>query len=168
MSRYDELLKLKQDIDNAIITLTELLERVENVAAKQDEQDSKIGKILTYSSMSEEDKSNLVKDIKVWTVGESLGAGDLRRIGNIAYEVIQPHTTQSDWRPESTPALYKIYIPTETEDGEEVVTDFKQPTGSHDVYKKGDKVMFNGKVYESTIDNNAYSPSVRPQDWKEI
>ena len=168
MSRYDELLKLKQDIDDAIVTLTGLFERVEEVVAKQDEQDNQIGKILTYSSMSEEDKTNLVKDIKVWTVGESLQAGDLRRVGNIAYEVIQPHTTQADWRPESTLALYKVYIPTKTEEGEEVIPDFKQPTGAHDAYKKGDKVLFEGVIYESLKDGNAHSPAASPTDWKKI
>ena len=33
---------------------------------------------------------------------------------------------------------------------------------------KGDKVIFNGKVYESLIDNNVYSPEAYPAGWKEI
>lgn len=55
-------------------------------------------------------------------------------------------------------------------DGEEteVIADFVQPTGAHDAYAKGAKVRFNGKVYESTIDNNAYSPTDYPQGWKMI
>ena len=48
------------------------------------------------------------------------------------------------------------------------IKDFVQPTGAHDAYAKGDKVRFNGKVYESLIDNNAYSPSAYPAGWKEI
>lgn len=48
------------------------------------------------------------------------------------------------------------------------VPDFKQPTGAHDSYKKGDRVRFEGKVYESLIDNNAYSPATYPQGWREI
>ena len=48
------------------------------------------------------------------------------------------------------------------------IKDFVQPTGAHDTYAKGDKVRFNGKVYESLIDNNAYSPSAYPAGWKEI
>lgn len=48
------------------------------------------------------------------------------------------------------------------------VVDFVQPTGAHDSYGKGKKVRFQGKVYESTIDNNAYSPATYPQGWKEI
>ena len=50
----------------------------------------------------------------------------------------------------------------------ETIPDFVQPTGAHDAYKKGDKVRFNGKVYESLIDANAYSPSDYPAGWKEI
>lgn len=46
--------------------------------------------------------------------------------------------------------------------------DFKQPTGSHDVYKQGDKVTFNGEVYESLINTNAYSPEAYPQGWKKL
>lgn len=33
-------------------------------------------------------------------------------------------------------------------------------------YKKGDKVMFEGKTYESTIDGNVWSPSAYPQGWQ--
>lgn len=50
----------------------------------------------------------------------------------------------------------------------ETIPDFVQPTGAHDAYKKGDKVKFEGKIYESLIDNNAYSPSAYPAGWKEI
>ena len=48
------------------------------------------------------------------------------------------------------------------------IKDFVRPTGAHDAYGKGDKVRFNGKVYESVIDNNTYSPSEYPAGWKEI
>lgn len=46
--------------------------------------------------------------------------------------------------------------------------DFIQPTGAHDAYHIGDRVTYNGKVYESVIDNNAWSPDTYPQGWKEI
>ena len=29
----------------------------------------------------------------------------------------------------------------------------------------GDKVTYNGKVYESTIDNNVWAPDVYPDSW---
>lgn len=48
------------------------------------------------------------------------------------------------------------------------IPDFVQPTGAHDAYKKGDKVKFNGKIYESLIDSNVYSPTAYPAGWKEV
>lgn len=48
------------------------------------------------------------------------------------------------------------------------VPDFVQPTGAHDAYAKGDKVKYNGKVYESLMDGNVYSPSDYPAGWQEV
>lgn len=45
------------------------------------------------------------------------------------------------------------------------VADFVQPTGAHDAYAKGARVRFDGKVYESKVDGNAYSPSDYPPNW---
>ena len=50
----------------------------------------------------------------------------------------------------------------------ETISDFVQPTGAHDAYKKGAKVKFEGKIYESLIDANTYSPSAYPAGWKEV
>ena len=50
----------------------------------------------------------------------------------------------------------------------ETIPDFVQPTGAHDAYKKGDKVRYNGKIYESLIDANTYSPDAYPAGWKEV
>lgn len=52
--------------------------------------------------------------------------------------------------------------------GVEPYDEWKQPTGAHDAYKKGDRVLFNGSVYESLIDGNAYSPTAYPAGWKLI
>ena len=41
-----------------------------------------------------------------------------------------------------------------------------QPTGAHDPYKKGDRVTYNGVVYESIVDGNVWSPSA--YGWKKI
>lgn len=46
--------------------------------------------------------------------------------------------------------------------------DFIPPTGAHDAYKIGDKVTFEGKHYESVINNNVWSPADYPAGWKEI
>lgn len=50
----------------------------------------------------------------------------------------------------------------------ETIPDFVQPTGAHDAYKQGDKVKFEGKIYESLINNNTWSPTAYPLGWKEV
>ena len=45
------------------------------------------------------------------------------------------------------------------------IPDWVQPTGAHDAYNKGDKVRFEGSIYESLIDGNVWSPSVYPAGW---
>ena len=46
--------------------------------------------------------------------------------------------------------------------------EFVQPTGAHDSYKKGDRVRFEGKTYESLMDGNVWSPAAYPAGWKEL
>lgn len=46
--------------------------------------------------------------------------------------------------------------------------EWTQPLGGHDAYKTGDRVTYQGKVYESTIDGNVWAPDVYPAGWKEI
>lgn len=61
--------------------------------------------------------------------------------------------------------------PEEPEQGEtepETYPEFKQPTGAHDAYNTGDRVRYNDKIYESTMDGNVYSPDAYPQGWKEV
>ena len=48
----------------------------------------------------------------------------------------------------------------------ETVPAFIQPTGAHDAYQTGDRVIYNGQIYESTIDNNVWSPDAHPQGWQ--
>lgn len=47
-----------------------------------------------------------------------------------------------------------------------VVPDFVQPTGAQDAYALGERVTFEGKIYESLIDGNTYSPTAYPQGWQ--
>lgn len=51
---------------------------------------------------------------------------------------------------------------------EPTIQEFKQPTGAHDAYAKGDKVIYKGKKYISLIDANTYSPEAYPAGWQEV
>ena len=103
-----------------------------------------------------------------YEVGKAYAPGDTFRYQGKLYITVQAHTSQADWLPNALPALYTpIEVIGKATDGSDI-KEFKQPTGAHDAYKKGDKVRYNGKVYESLIDNNAYSPVSYPQGWKEV
>ena len=99
---------------------------------------------------------------KKWTAGENVNLNDIRQYEGTLYEVVQAHTTQENWTPEATPALWKVVVP----DG--VIPEWKQPLGVHDAYQIGDKVKFNGNVYESLINANTYSPTDYPAGWKKL
>ena len=125
-------------------------------------------KIVRIDELQPEDIADLVGLYDPWTVDEAVAVGDIRSYDGKLYKVVQAHTTQADWTPDATPALWTEIAPPETEDGEEIVPDFVQPTGAHDAYNAGDKVLFEGKIYESTIDANTWSPADYPQGWKEV
>lgn len=77
------------------------------------------------------------------------------------YRIVQAHTSQADWTPDATPALYApIGL---TEEGYPV---WSKPTGSHDAYAVGDIVDYNGTLYKSLIDGNVYSPDEYPAGWE--
>ena len=77
------------------------------------------------------------------------------------YRVVQEHTSQSDWTPNTTKSLY---TPIGLNDNGYPI--WSQPTGSHDAYNTGDVVDYNGKLYKSLIDGNVYSPEAYPQGWE--
>ena len=55
----------------------------------------------------------------------------------------------------------------EPEPGDEY-PEYKQPTGSHDAYKIGDKITYKGNHYECIFDNCVWNPDEYPSGWKEV
>lgn len=91
---------------------------------------------------------------KLWSGnGLAVKAGEIYLYNDELYRVVQDHTTQPDWTPDITPALYtKISV--------EEFPQWVQPTGAQDAYKKGDKVTYDNKHWISTADNNVWQPGV--------
>ncbi len=97
----------------------------------------------------------------LWRAGLQVTAGQILRYGDDIYRVIQPHTTQDDWTPDKVPALFvKISL--------EEYPQWRQPTGAHDAYNKGDKVSDEGKHWISEIDGNVWKPGTVVGAWSEI
>jgi len=80
------------------------------------------------------------------------------------YRCVQGHTSQDDWTPDQTPALWDaIGLAPDN------IPVWSQPTGAHDAYNTGDRVHYPDKqdpVYRSLIDGNIYSPEVYPAGWE--
>ena len=89
----------------------------------------------------------------IWMTATSYAVGDRVRYGDKLYKCVQAHTSQNDWTPDLTPALW-------VEVSVEEFPEWHQPTGAHDAYNTGDKVSYNGKHYICTVDGNVYAPDV--------
>ena len=99
-----------------------------------------------------------------WEVGVKYEVGTYIRYEQVLYKVITAHTSQSDWTPTSASSLFAKVL---TDPTGETINEWVQPDSTNP-YMAGDKVIFNGKTYESVIDNNVWSPSAYPAGWKEI
>lgn len=98
-----------------------------------------------------------------WAANTSYTAGKKVRHGGVLYSVLQDHTSQTGWEPGAAPSLFaKVLIPDPS-----VIPEWEQPDSTNP-YKKGDKVTYNGVVYESLIDGNVWSPSAYPAGWKAV
>ena len=149
---------------------------LEELTRKQEEQEQSIKSILKTitlaKDLSDNQKEEILSRYEEYQEDKEYKEGDKFTFDGKIYEVIQGHRSQANWIPSSTPALYKEFLSVKIKDEEgnesEVVAEFKKPTGAHDAYQKGDKVSFEGAIYESTVDNNAYSPFEYQQGWKKI
>ena len=113
-------------------------------------------RIMTDVAISylDDDQAESVTELFLdWDVGVAYAVGDRRKYNGLLYRCVQAHTSQSDWTPDVTPALW---VRTNTDEYPEWI----QPTGAHDAYNKGDKVSHNGKHWVSDIDANTYEPGI--------
>lgn len=115
-------------------------------------------------SLSDEDALEAVDLFPRWKADHGLyKAGDKVKYEEVLYKCLQEHNSQEMWYPTAAPSLWtKVLIPDEN-----VIPEWEQPSSTNP-YMKGDKVMFEGKVYESIIDNNIWSPSAFPGGWTEV
>lgn len=105
------------------------------------------------STMTDATALTAVELFPVWEAGKAYAVGDRVQHDGTLYKCIQAHTSQSDWMPDATPALWKTVSVDE-------YPEWVQPTGAHDAYNIGDKVTYNGQHYVCTSDANVYAPDV--------
>jgi hypothetical protein len=113
-------------------------------------------------SLTDEDALQAVELYPAWQTGTAYSVNDRIRYNSTLYRCVQAHTSQADWTPDATPALWTVVSLDEW-------PEWVQPTGAQDAYNKGDRVHYpdaEGPVYVSTIDNNVWSPEAYPAGWE--
>lgn len=175
------------DMDNEVIErkAMDILSRefnpskaLEELNTKLEEQERSIKHLskalILAKDLTEEQKETIASQYDEYVVGKYYEPTNKFTYKGKVYEVIQPHQSQADYIPgdPSTYSLYKEYLNLSIIDSEgnevEVIADFKQPTGAHDAYQKGNKVRFEGKIYECKEDNTVHSPGEYPNGWNLI
>lgn len=116
--------------------------------------------MIRSDTLSLEEINILVDIYPKWAADTAYALHDILQFRGTLYIVAQAHTSQEDWTPDVTPALYVARTPVG------VIPVWVQPTGAQDAYKIGDKVLFEGKIYESLIDANTWSPTAYSAGWK--
>jgi len=150
---YSKIRRIKQ-----LTNPTKLVEMLERFAAL-----SLSGKVIA-EELSDEDKAALVDLFPQYEVGKAYKIGDVFGYEGSLYEVLQDHTSQADWPPDTTASLYKAHTPSG------VIEEWVQPQGSHDAYMLGDVVTHDGKTWESLINDNVWQPGTAGTEslWAEI
>ena len=157
-SSVDEYEELRDEtIDERLIL------KMEEVDAKE-ESLNKIGKIVANQVTDDVVALSIQEFYDIWAVGVLYSVGRYITHKDILYKVLIEHTSQTDWTPDVSPSLFaKVLIdPTG-----ETIPEWVQPDSTN-AYMAGDKVTYEGAVYESTIDNNVWSPADYPAGWKLI
>ena len=114
-------------------------------------------------SLNDTDALEAVQLFPKWDESARYEIDDRVRFQNVLYKCLQTHIAQPTWTPINAPSLWaKVLIPDEN-----VIPEWEQPDSTN-AYQIGDRVTFEGKVYESTINNNIWSPATYPAGWQEI
>ena len=134
-----------------------------SIKAKEDSL-NKIGRLVANQVVDDVVALEISEFYDEWKPNQNYEVGRYLRYKDVLYKVLQAHTSQDSWTPDTTASLYaKVLIdPTG-----ETIPEWVQPDSTN-AYMTGDKVRYNGVVYESTIDNNIWSPEAYPAGWKVI
>ena len=90
--------------------------------------------------------------------------GEVVAFGGVLFRCVQAHRSQADWTPDRVPALWTPVRETKSTTPDP----FVQPMGAADAYSVGDRVTFEGAVWESVIDANVWSPTAYPAGWRKV
>lgn len=116
--------------------------------------------------LEDEQALEAVELFPAWKTEVAYAIDDRVRYDGVLYKVLQAHTSQENWTPDTAVSLYvRVLIP-----DPQVIPVWEQPSAGN-AYMTGDKVYFptaEDDIYESTIDNNVWSPAAYPGGWNKL
>lgn len=104
-------------------------------------------------TLDDEAALNVQTLFPAWAIGTEYAVGDRVQDAGYLYKCVQAHTSQADWAPSVTPALW-------TRVSLDEWPEWVQPLGAQDAYRLNSKVSHNNKHWTSDIDYNTYEPGV--------
>jgi len=121
------------------------------------------------ATVTDDDAAKLAALYDPWVPNTTYAQGDLHAWDGTIIECIQAHTNHDpNHTPDVTPALWKVHRSGSGVQQGEAPAEWVQPD-SQNGYSVGDRVTYNGQVYESTFDGmNVWSPEAYPQGWQLI
>ena len=135
------------------------------VAVQNKEQSlTKIGKIVANNVTDDAVALTLQEFYDIWKAGETYNVGRYLQYRDTLYKVLQQHTSQETWTPNVATSIYAKVLVDPTG---ETILDWEQPDSTNP-YMIGDKVRFEGAVYECIVNNNIWTPASYPTGWKLI
>ena len=148
--------------EDKIVVNYEVLEKELTYAEKLTSQ-QELAMSFLADNLTDEQAVQVPLIFEAWQVGVNYKVGKKLVYEEVLYKVLQDHTSQETWTPKDAPSLFARVLV----DDDGAVLDWVQPNSTNP-YMKGDRVKFEGKIYESLIDSNVWSPTAYPAGWKEI
>lgn len=125
-----------------------------------------MSRVLT-SELSEDELLDMIEVYPEWEAGVDAKLNQLFRHNDKLWKVLQAHTTQADWTPDTAASLFTQVVPPGT------IPVWEQPSGSQDAYDTGAKVEWpdgSGTIWQSTISANTTEPGTLTEHgyWIEV
>ena len=134
---------------------------------------NKIEESYIKSSLSKEEQEELEEMARKHAKPENSYADVQKQIDDLAQKIeelqvtINANAQGMSAIKEAVEKLGGVVTPPAEQPTEEY-PEYKQPIGSYENYKKGDKITFEGDKYECIVDECGWSPIEYPAGWKKV
>jgi len=119
-----------------------------------------VSPLITAGDVDQSDLADLKFLYPEWKYPHDYKAEDLCVYDDILWEVIQAHTSQSDWTPPVAHSLFKRH--------HSYGDEWRQPAGAHDAYKLDAAVTHNDTLWKSLHEANVWEPGTDETLWEKV